>query len=443
MVNANQSSAPRRAAPAMIYGLMGLAVLTAGLAVFQWVELLAVMRGEASVCAIGGSLNCETVWGLPFAKTLHRTFGVPVAGLGLVWALVAGTLSLAARQRPDLYTALRLTGGVGVGACLVFFGVSLQAGAWCITCLTTYALVLAFAGLAMGLPRPRGWWSDLRASAIWTGSVAAAAYGLVLVPGLRTPVERTKVVLPQAEEAPPSPAPTPTRPRPSPRRLPTLQAFLQDLPPAAKRSVAQAIQRWRDAPRPEGIDAFAARHLEGDAGAPVRIVDFVDVGCVHCKHLDQTLTEIRTRFPSSVVSIQTRMFPLDRACNPKLGGSADGMTPRCLGAKALICAEPRPGYAAFKRALFDQQRQLSVARIEALAEQHAELSPDELRACASSADTRAKLSEDVAFAEAYDIRGTPLVLVNEKEGTPSAPFLYAMILAGAKLDAEGLDQLGL
>ncbi|MGZ3461515.1 MAG: vitamin K epoxide reductase family protein, partial [Archangium sp.] len=142
--------------------LLGLGLAESALAIFQWSQLLTLRRGGTTVCSISEHVNCETVWNSPFASAVHELAHMPVAGLGLVWGIVAVALStLYLVWRRSGYTVrpavngLRLTAAAGVASSLVFGAVSASVGVLCLTCLSTYVLTLGFAAVAWrGLPGP-------------------------------------------------------------------------------------------------------------------------------------------------------------------------------------------------------------------------------------------------------------------------------------------------
>ena len=56
--------------------LMLSAALNAGLAMYQWFELITVRRGGSTVCSVNETVNCATVWNSPFASAVHDTLGM-------------------------------------------------------------------------------------------------------------------------------------------------------------------------------------------------------------------------------------------------------------------------------------------------------------------------------------------------------------------------------
>ncbi|MFP2932968.1 vitamin K epoxide reductase family protein [Pyxidicoccus sp. 3LG] len=187
------------ASPVPVRGAVALLVLglaESGLAIFQWMQLMTLRAGGATVCGVSDTVNCETVWNSPFASRMHELLGIPVAGLGLVWGLVVVGLSAlylawarSGRSVRPAANGLRLVAAAGVVWVGVFAVASANAGALCPTCLGTYALVLAFAGVAWrGLPGPVApaageWGPTLK----WTVGFAVAAFVAMLLPGSATP----------------------------------------------------------------------------------------------------------------------------------------------------------------------------------------------------------------------------------------------------------------
>jgi serine/threonine-protein kinase len=93
----------------------------------------------------------------------------------------------------------------------------------------------------------------------------------------------------------------------------------------------------------------------------------------------------------------------------------------------MICVEKN--WMSFAGVLFENQRWLTTKSIYSLAAPF--ISRERLEDCVASAETEAKLHDDIAWALQHDIQGTPLLLVNGREVPPSLEFLYAMVLAKA------------
>src|SRR3972149_6574855 len=84
---------PDPVTPGSLAGLIVLGGLSALLSVFLWGQLLLGRQGGLAVCGPGASTASAPVWTPPFASAVHRVGGVPFAGWGLVWSLVAPPLT--------------------------------------------------------------------------------------------------------------------------------------------------------------------------------------------------------------------------------------------------------------------------------------------------------------------------------------------------------------
>ena len=416
--------------------LLGLGAAESALSIFQWLQLLTLRAGGATVCGVSERVNCETVWNSPFASAVHETLRMPVAGLGLVWGLVAVALSglylVWARGGHPVRAAvngLRLVAVAGLVASAVFAAASASAGALCPTCLATYALTLAFAGVAgWGLPRPvlpqAGEWGT---SLAWTGGFAVAAYVALLAPGLQTPrnasnVEKVAAMTSTDESR-------------------SLETFLGGLSPEDQGAVSQALALYRQR-SPQAAGA-APRRLWGPANAPVKLVEWTDSRCPHCKALVDVLALMKKRLPEGKLSVEARQFPLDRECNPLLPPQAtDGTGVRCAAAKAQICLEGAPDYWELREKLFAAQRSLTTRETVMDILGSGSVSRPQLEACLVTPETTRKLQEDITYAQQHNLRGTPLVLINGREASAGVPaFLYALILANGDPDAPAFRVL--
>ncbi|QRN99051.1 thioredoxin domain-containing protein [Archangium violaceum] len=403
--------------------LLGLALAESALSIFQWLELLTLRAGGTTVCGISERVNCETVWNSPFASTVHELLRIPVAGLGLVWGIVAVALSAlylvwqrnGHTVRPAT-NGLRLVAAAGVGASLVFGAASASAGALCLTCLGTYVLTIAFALVAWrGLPGPvlpqTGEWGR---ALQWTGGFAVAAYVALLVPGQQTP---------KASAALQALAGSPTTDAPG-----SLAAYLRGLPQPEQQALANALALYRQSsPKPA---TAPARRLYGPVNAPVKMVEWTDSRCPHCKNLVEALALMKKRLPEGKLSLEARQFPLDSECNTAMARQhTDGSGIRCTAAKAQICLEDAPDYWELREKLFAAQMSLTSPDAVLSVLSSGSVSREQLQACIAKPETTQKLQEDLAYAKQHGVRGTPLVVINGREARAIPSFLYALIMA--------------
>lgn len=454
------------AAPLVPILLLALSAGESLLALFQWMELLVLRAGGNTVCAVNETVNCQAVWETGFASGIHRYLGIPVAGLGLVWGLVAFGLSAAwvhalLRGRPGTAqaAALKLTALVGLVSILVFAVVSFQAGAVCLTCIATYVFVGAFALVALrmvpggALPTGSG---ELKGALVWAGGFAVVAYLALLGPGIATPPAREsgadmlgrleKVGAAGADAGTSgtgtgtgsaSAADNQVRPLTDAERA--VASFFRELPPQEKQMVSNLAAIYQASPRAQG-PLPEPRRLSGPKEAPVKLVEWVEIRCGHCKALNDTIHELQRVAPDGAFSVEARNYPLAAECNPHVQ-RPDPSGVSCLAAKALICLEETEDFAKVRSALFAAQQSLTTQdRVYEIAST-GKMSRQKLEQCVKSDATAKKLADDIAYAMKYDPQGTPIVAINGKAASPFPPLLYALILARGDASAAPFQML--
>ena len=425
-----------------LVALAALGTANALWAIFLWRELILARAGETPFCGFGESVDCGALWSAAFAGTVHRATGLPVAGWGLVWGLVATFLPLAAltlgKRRDHLAaacSAIDLTAAAGLAGVVVLLAASAQAGLFCTSCALTYVLTTAYAAVTFlalrRRPLPRSPDGVTLAAA-----VTAVAYLVLLYPGLKTPKSLHRegqlalaAVGQKAGEQPSLPAGGPDHDR-------RLRDLIASLPPQALQGLSDSIHIFENAPHfpLEEPRTLAA----GSRGAALRITEFTDTLCSHCATLHQTVAYLSTLVPPASFSVDSRHFPLDGNCNPHLPVRGPESV-RCMAARARICVEDTGRGFEFAEALFERQQGLTSEQIFELAAPWIERTA--LERCLASPMTQRKLADDVDYAWRYRPSGTPLVLVEGRQGTQFGPFLYAMILTGGRTDHPAFAQL--
>ncbi|WP_253903483.1 thioredoxin domain-containing protein, partial [Corallococcus exiguus] len=442
------------AAPVPTRGALALLVLglvTSGLAVYQWLELLTVRAGGSTACSISETVNCATVWNSDFASAVHDTLGIPIAGLGLVWGLAAVGLSAlylawakAGRDVRPATNGLRLLAVAGVVSIIVFAAVSAQLGVVCPTCMGTYALVLVFTGVAWrGLPGPlmpqAGEWGD---TLKWTVGISAVAFVAMLMPGRATPhAPKAGAFLPPVASTPAPNTSGSNSPMPPPPPAPpaTLGEFIASLEPQQRQFLSDALAVYRAA-TPK-LAAYPSRALYGPADAPVKVLEWTDSKCPHCKMLVEELAAIKQHAPQGMLSVEARQFPLDGQCNPAIPNRGpDALSVRCAAARATVCLEGAKDFWTLRERLFAAQAFLDTDKVMEIASSGSVARP-QLEACMTAPETIGKLRQDVEYAMRFNIQGTPLVLVNGREVPPFAPLIYALVLASGNPDAPAFSAL--
>lgn len=426
----------------LLWALTVLGVLSTGWAVFLWMELVTARSGGTPFCAVGKGFDCVALWDGAFASQIHALTGIPIAGWGVAWGLVSIGLPLAATvlsaQRSALITATRLNGVAGLLSLMLFIGVSLGSGTFCLGCIGTYVIVSVYGVLALWAFRHDGFEHLSKGIGMLAASTAVAG-ALMLMPGARTPAS-PKTMEKEAMKALQNTAATTnaqtpngnvqTKPQPQKPQAwskeekdTRLRGFLSSLPPAMLQGISDALLEMKTS-RP--VPVRKARAIIGDPSATLKLVDFTDVRCGHCAQLHETLKEIYDVVPSNAFNLEARHFPLDGSCNasiPRKSPEAEG----CLAAKAQICFEGTDQAFAFSGKLFKQGRNVTKASIYSTALEY--MAKDQFEACLNNPETEQKLQEDITYANEHEIQGTPLLLFNGKKAPPLGPFIFAMILS--------------
>lgn len=423
-------STPTRPTAAALGTLLGSSAALSGLAIYQWSELLLVRAGGTPSCAVNETVNCAAVWNSPFAGKIHDLLGMPVAGLGLLWGLTALALPvvLLVQQRKGtdvnaFLTAIKLWAAAGLLATVTFIAASASAKAVCLTCLGTYVLTIGYGvGAFALLPKPA--WPDTRylvPGGAWAMIIAAPLFLVLLYPGGNTPKSVTKVDVKVDATATPD----------------QLKQWMASLTMQDKLQAAYARDVFLKS-MPRDVSAFPVRTRIGPANAPIKVVEFTDILCGHCRIFEQLLSQLIAMDPSRI-SVEPRYYPLDAECNPDMQHSAkDGI--RCLGAKAQLCLEQHPQFMQLRHELFEHQATLTQDFIFEVAAK-AGMGKDALLACVNSPETQKRLMQDLAYAKGYGIEGTPLVLVNGREAPPAPAFLIGLVLANGDANAPIFSEL--
>ncbi len=403
----------------LLAGVLGL--LAAGWAAFQWWQLVVARGGGEIICAPGGGGHCAEVWDSPFAAAVHGYTGLPVAGWGVVWALVAAAAPLFARarlaQRRDADAWLGATAWSAVAGVLgtaLLLGASLRFGHVCATCVGTYVLSLlyaavAWAGLGFAVPRGLGSGAGLAAGGV------ALAFALLLWPGLRTPQSPATLGAQAIGASTPVPATTPDDQE--------LARLLREAPEQVRQLISDTLADY--AAHPVWTPP-PARAVVGPPGARLALTEWFDTLCSHCAELHEGLKQLRARLGPDTFSLASHHYPLDGSCNAGIKRTDPKFAVTCASARAQICAEGHAGAFELSGELFAHQRELTEPMVVEIAGRY--VPPAELAACMASPETEAKLQADIAWATEHDIHGTPMLLINGRKVIPYPPLLYALAL---------------
>ena len=155
--------------------------------------------------------------------------------------------------------------------------------------------------------------------------------------------------------------------------------------------------------------------VQGNATAPVEIVEFSDFECPHCKRAQPMLEKLMSESPNARLVFE--QFPLSSI--HKWADLAAGYSD-CIGRKS-----PEQ-FWKFNREVFDQQEQITeenaAAKLSAIAGD-AGANPSATATCATSPDTKARIIQQSELGKSLGITGTPTLFINGRKidnvnGTP-------------------------
>lgn len=413
------------APPRSVTVLIVVALLAVLLGIYQWVELVQLRTGGAApLCSFSATLNCAGVWNSPLSDTVHRATGLPIVGWGMAWSAIVLILGVwlwrqgkAAAPADDQIWALRFTTGVGAVTALLLLAYSADLKVFCPTCLLFYVFVAIAAYIAFINLKPAH--RRLAPPALLSAGLLVVMFALLFYPGLNTPREdvTTAKVSTVTEQVA---ADAPSNPNAS-----ELEKFLTSLPFAVQQATSNSLVLYRNAAAQPATPA-PKRLSFGTSTAPVHVIEWTDIRCPHCKSLEGALAEIQAISPPNSWSQESRHFPLDSECNPKVQRSGGGVS--CLAAKVEICLIGSPDFPRVRTAMFAEQETLTKERIWQIAAQDPQRRTN-LEACVNAPQTAATLREDIEYADKYQIDGTPLVVINGRKGTAVPAFILGLIMA--------------
>lgn len=408
--------------------ILVLSILACVLSLYQWYELFQWRSaGVTPVCSMGEYLSCNKVWDSALSHWVQRVTRIPLPVWGMAWAAVVAVISArllyAQRARgavADLVQALRLTVLTGVAVVITLLLYSAKLGTFCPTCIGFYVLVLLITYYALrytaGISAPL-------MPAFLNSAIPLLVVVLILFyPGARTPLlspgERPLQNVVKGKTGGTATGET------------AIKKYLATLKPPAQQAISQSLVSYRTNPALD-VSTNVQRLVYGTASAPVHVMEWIDIRCPHCRHMEEALEEIREYTPPGSWSWELHQFPLDSQCNPILKRDGGGIS--CLAAKIMICQSGSPEATPLRDQMFKEQRNLTKARIWELAAKSPEQRA-QLQQCVDSQKTRNALRDDIQLAMRYRIEGTPLIVINKKKAAGIPIFIYSMILAGGQPD---------
>jgi protein-disulfide isomerase len=166
----------------------------------------------------------------------------------------------------------------------------------------------------------------------------------------------------------------------------------QFFPPATNPFVSSKLDGWQGLlrARPAGNGALPGK---------LAIVEFSDYQCPFCRDLEGKLEAFEAAHPGSL-SVTQYEYPLVE------------IHPHAMrAALASKCASTRPGYPAFRHALFENSSNLDRVDYERLATRVGIGDVSDFRACLDDPATMSAVQRDVALAKQLGFKGTPILVV--------------------------------
>lgn len=184
--------------------------------------------------------------------------------------------------------------------------------------------------------------------------------------------------------------------------------------------ILDKVAEFVEAARQEHAFKLDGRPFKGNADAPVKIVEFADFACPHCKLAAGVLGDVADKYGDQI-AVYFKQYPLPS--NP----AGD------LPARASMAAHQQGKFWAVHDALFKNQNSLSPDKVISIA-QRAGLNMGKFEDDVASPEIRALIQADHQDGEASGITGTPTIYINGRRylGDTSVPALSSAIDAALR-----------
>jgi protein-disulfide isomerase/uncharacterized membrane protein len=386
----------------------------------------------SQVCGEGGQSGCETV-----ARSRYSEIrGMPLAALGLFFALTVGALLLlsllSGAESHDAAAALvLLVLVIALAADVVLLGVQVVAiKAFCRLCLLTYALnALA---LVLLLPARRD--GAVVGEAVtkrdgrlvfagWALTSLALATGVYAVEKALDARERTRVSSILGVAPSPLPAALPSRPmepgseaqryqeeaRVATEQARRLQEILDD-PKKLEGYFAQKAAREFDA-NPVFPLKLEGMPSKGAPSGPIKVVEFSDFLCPFCKNIAGAFAGYIPQ-TANRVTLYFKNYPLDAVCNPNLKQTIHEGA--CWLAMGGLCAQEQNGFWPYHDKVFSSQVDKPEAKDVVQLATEAGLDGAAMQSCLASGRMKERLAAQIEEAREGGVSATPTLFINGK-----------------------------
>lgn len=179
-------------------------------------------------------------------------------------------------------------------------------------------------------------------------------------------------------------------------------------PPEQQNRPITIVKNWRQ--------YASAGSQMGPVTAPMTVVEFSDFQCPFCAVLHRRLDSLMAKYPNSI-HVVFRHVPIDQL-HPHARQAA----------RASVCAEAQGRFAEFHDRLFSNQSEIGQVPWSKLALDVGLTDTVQFNSCLAGRFPDDRLTRDSIAAQELNLRGTPLILVNERliSGAPTAGTLDSL-----------------
>ena len=183
------------------------------------------------------------------------------------------------------------------------------------------------------------------------------------------------------------------------------------------------IEQWEFAPSKQFDQSPSFTIGVETSSAKMRIVEFADYMCIHCKQASPVLKAFVSAHPD--VSLSFYNFPLDGRCNSAIEQAGRS----CDLAKASVCAEMKwkKGSLA-SEFLFAQFGSVDASNVSEKLAKELSVDSKELQSCIDSEESLRLVKMQADLGNRVNVKGTPSIFINERplQGGAMLPVLEAV-----------------
>ena len=153
--------------------------------------------------------------------------------------------------------------------------------------------------------------------------------------------------------------------------------------------------------------------------APIRVSIFSDFQCPMCRALKDYLAVAMKPYQDAI-NVQFYFYPMDDSCNYQIPVGYGPHPLACQASRLAACQ--KENFVEIHDWIFDHQDDLSIPFLEARAKEL------DLQDCYHSKVSRQPIKDHLAISQNFNVRGTPLLIINGKEVGGFLPVPYLMAI---------------